>query len=64
MPFFRAFDGDQLWRYEGGGELRILPTPAAGLRLTSTVASSGISSRRRTSMGPLTAPMMQYPLCV
>jgi hypothetical protein len=42
----------------------VLPTPTAGLTLTSKVASSGISSLRSTSMGPLTAPMMEKPLCV
>lgn len=41
----------------------VLPTPAAGLTLTSTVASSGISSFLSTSIGPLTAPIMVYPLC-
>jgi hypothetical protein len=39
----------------------ILPTPTAGLTLTSMVASSGISSLRNTSIGPLTAPMMEKP---
>lgn len=42
---------------------RVLPTPAAGRTFTSTVASSGSSSLRCTSMGPLTAPTMQKPLC-
>jgi hypothetical protein len=44
--------------------VNVLPTPTAGLTLTSIVASSGISSRRNTSIGPLTAPMMEKPLCV
>ena len=31
--------------------------------LTSNAASSGISSRRVTSMGPLQAPTTVYPFC-
>lgn len=44
--------------------IELLPTPTAGLTLTSMVASSGISSLRNTSIGPLTAPMMEKPLWV
>lgn len=46
------------WR-EIDKELYILPTPEAGLTLTSIAASSGISSRRCTSIGPFTAPMIE-----
>lgn len=41
----------------------LLPTPEAGRTFTSTAASSGSSSRRCTSSGPLTAPSTEYPLC-
>lgn len=41
--------------------IRIPPTPAAGLTTTSMAASSGNSSLLWTSMGPLTAPIMEYP---
>jgi hypothetical protein len=42
----------------GGVGGRVPPTPTAGRTLTSIAASSGSSSRRWTSTGPLTAPMM------
>lgn len=42
-----------------GIESAILPTPTAGRTFTSIVASSGISSFLNTSIGPLTAPMME-----
>lgn len=41
----------------------VLPTPAAGRTMTSIAASSGSSSRRWTSIGPLTAPIIVYPFC-
>ena len=40
-------------------KVHILPTPIAGLTLTSIAASSGSSSRRCTSIGPLTAPIIE-----
>ena len=41
----------------------VLPTPAAGRTRTSIAASSGSSSLRCTSIGPLTAPIIVYPFC-
>jgi hypothetical protein len=40
------------------------PTPTAGRILTSSAASSGSSSRRETSRGPLTEPITVYPRAV
>lgn len=43
--------------------MNLLPTPMAGLMLTSIAASSGNSSLLCTSIGPLTAAMTVYPDC-